>query len=178
MKIMLKNVRLSYANVWEPRAMEEGQTPMYSVALLMGDTKDGRENIAKLEKAIDDTFKGGIPVKFGGTAPKVWHNPLYEGDEDKGEAYAGAMYINAKSKNKPGIVDKQVNPIIDQTEVYSGCYANVSVNLYAFNVAGKKGVGIGLGNIQKLADGESLGGSVRAEAEFEAVDDSDDDLLG
>lgn len=177
MRLMLKNVRLSYANIWEPRAGAHGGEPMYSVALIMDPKiKEGKTNIAKLEKAVEDVLNEAVPSKFSGKRPTKWDSPIHEGDIDRGEAYDGNFYVNAKSKHAPGIVDQNVQPILDQSEVYSGCYANVSISLYAYNTAGKKGVGVGLGNIQKVADGESLGGNVRAEAEFSAIE-SDDDFL-
>ena len=69
-----------------------------------------------------------------------------------------------------------VQPILDRNEVYSGCYARVSISLYPFNTNGNKGIACGLGNIQKIADGEPLGGRTRAEDDFEAYDEEDDFL--
>ena len=178
MRIQLKNVRLSYANVWEPRAMNEGQPPKYSAALLMDpNTKEGKKNLEALDDAITKVYEEAIPTKFEGKRPTNWRYPVYEGDEEKGEAYEGMMYVNAKSNTRPGIVDRRADPILDQSEVYSGCYANVSVTLYAYNNAGNKGVGVGLGNIQKLKDGESLGGNIKAENEFSVIEDDDEDFL-
>ena len=177
MKLVLNNVRLSYANVWEPKVMNDGEAPKYSSALIMDPkTKDGKVNIAKLEKAVNWLMQEAKTTKFGGKIPAKWSNPLHEGDEDK-VGYAGMLYVNAKSSIKPTIVDKGVNPILDQSEVYSGCYANVSISLYAFARQGNNGVGVGLGHIQKIADGESLGGMARAEEVFEVLED-DGDLLG
>ncbi|MDB1768752.1 DUF2815 family protein, partial [Eggerthella lenta] len=68
-----------------------------------------------------------------------------------------------------------VNPIIDRSEVYSGVYARVSINFYAFNSNGNKGIACGLGNIQKIRDGEPLGGRTNAADDF--ATDVDDDFL-
>ena len=76
---------------------------------------------------------------------------------------------------KPGIVDRQLNEIIDSTEVYSGCYARASINFFPYNQAGNKGIACGLNNIQKLEDGEYLGGRSRPEDDFEALDNPEDD---
>ncbi|MCI6276156.1 MAG: DUF2815 family protein, partial [Clostridium sp.] len=84
----------------------------------------------------------------------------------------------ANSKNKPGIVDKDVQPILDQSEVYSGCYARLTLNFYAYAASGNKGIAAGLGNVQKLEDGEPLGGFTRAEDDFEAIESAEDDFLG
>lgn len=94
---------------------------------------------------------------------------------DDDEAYKGHYFINANSTTPPQIVDKYVKPILDRNEVYSGCYARVSLNFYAFNSNGNKGVACGLGNIQKIRDGESLGGRSSATDDFSTV--ADDDFL-
>ena len=60
---------------------------------------------------------------------------------------------------------------MDATEVYSGCYGRLTLNFYAYNANGNKGVAAGLGNVQKLEDGEPLGGFTRAEDDFTAEDD-------
>ena len=105
--------------------------------------------------------------------------PLRDGDTDRpeDEAYGGCMFLNANSKQAPQIVDRQVQPILDQSEVYSGCYGRVSITFYAYNSNGNKGVAAGLGNVQKLRDGEPLGSRANAKDEFDAVDDGEDDFL-
>ena len=104
---------------------------------------------------------------------------MRDGDVDRpdDEAYADSYFINANSRTKPGIVDRNVEPIIDMTEIYSGCYGRVSMVFYAYNVNGNKGIAAGLQNIQKLEDGEPLGGKSRPEDDFGGADD-DEDLLG
>ena len=88
-------------------------------------------------------------------------------------AYKGCYFFNANSRQAPQVVDKQVQPILDQTEVYSGCYGRISVNFYGYNSNGNRGVAAGLGNIQKLKDGEALSSRTNAEDDFEAVEDED-----
>jgi hypothetical protein len=92
------------------------------------------------------------------------------GDECKGH-----YVLNASSKNKPGVVDAALQPIIEPTEFYSGCYGRASLNFFAYNQAGNRGIGCGLNNLQKLADGEPLGGKSRPEDDFS--DEADDDFL-
>ena len=104
--------------------------------------------------------------------------PLRDGDlEREDDAYKGCWFINANSKTAPQVVDRHVQPIIDRSEIYSGVYARVSISLYAFSVNGNKGVACGLGNIQKIRDGEPLGGHTNASNDFDAVDDGDEDFL-
>lgn len=93
------------------------------------------------------------------------------------EAYQNSYFINANSITAPQIVNKHVYPILDRNEVYSGCYARVSINFYVFNTNGNRGIACGLGNIQKIRDGESLGGHASASDDFTAIDDNNDDFL-
>lgn len=91
--------------------------------------------------------------------------------------YANAFFVNANSATAPQIVDARVQPILERGEVYSGVYARVSINFYAFNSSGNKGIACGLGNIQKVRDGEPLGGKTKAEDDFGELTGEADDLL-
>ena len=127
-----------------------------------------------ISRAIDAAIEAGTG-KFGGKTPNkaALKLPLRDGDIEKDdEAYAGAMFLNANSQTPPQIVDEHVAPVLDRAEVYSGCYARVSLSFYAFNTNGNKGIACGLGNIQKLRDGDVLGGGhVSASSDFGASDD-------
>jgi hypothetical protein len=175
-KVVTGKIRMSYANLFTARAIAEGQEPKYSLCVLI--PKSDKETIRKINGAIDAAKKAGASL-WGGKLPSNLKTPLRDGDEERPdqEEYAGHYFLNATSKQKPGIVDRNLNEIIDPSEVYSGCYGRVSLNFYAFNQAGNKGIGCGLQNVQKLADGESLTGRTRAEDDFEAIDD-EDDILG
>ena len=157
-KVVTGKVRFSYAHVFEPKAIEEGQTPKYSVSLII--PKSDKTTIAKIKAAITAALEEGKTKKFGGKLPAVWKNPLRDGDAERpdDENYAGSYFINANSTNKPGLVDENTNAIINKEDFYSGCYGRASVNFYAFNTSGNKGVACGLNNLQKLEDGERLGG--------------------
>lgn len=77
-------------------------------------------------------------------------------------------------------IDKTTGKAIPlgENDVYSGCYARVSLNFYAFNTNGNKGIACGLGNIQKVDDGERLGGGASAEEDFDFEEvDAEDDFL-
>ena len=171
---MTGKVRLSYANVWEPASVNGG-TPKYSVSLII--PKTDTRTIDLINAAIDNAIKQGA-AKFGGKVPNraALKLPLRDGDTERDdEAYKGSYFVNANSTTAPQIVDTSVQPIIDRSEVYSGCYARVSINFYAFNSNGNRGIACGLGNIQKLADGEALGGKTTAAEDF--ASDTDDDFL-
>lgn len=169
-----KETRLSYFHGWEPTSINGGPE-RYSVSVLI--PKDDKETLSAIEKAVDAAIEEGV-AKFGGKKPNkaAIKLPLRDGDtEREDEAYAGHYFINANSKTAPQIVDKSVKPILDRDEVYSGCYARVSLNFYAFNSNGNKGVACGLGNIQKIKDGEPLGGRSSAADDF--TTEADDDFL-
>ena len=176
-KIMMRNVRLSYANIWEPKETLNGDTK-YSVSLIF--SKSDKKLIATVKKAIAAAKANGksILANKKGVIPATLKLPVRDGDEERAEdsAYAGCYFLNATSINAPKIVDKKVNPIIDRSEVYSGCYANVMVNFFAYNKNGSAGISAGLGNIQKVKDGEMLGGGSNPEDDFDVIDDDDDDF--
>ncbi len=176
-KVITGKVRFSYVNVWEPKSVN-GSDPKYSVSLII--PKGDAKTLEKIKKAIDAAKKEGSP-KFGGKAPANLKIPLRDGDSDRpdDEAYADSYFINANSFIKPGIVDKDVQPILNQSEFYSGCFGRASIVFFAYNVNGNKGIAAGLQNLQKLEDGEPLGGVSRPEDDFEAwADEGEDDLLG
>lgn len=168
------NTRLSYFHGWEAVSINGG-AEKFSTAVLI--QKSDKKMIDAIEKAIDAAIEEGI-AKFSGKKPNkaAIKLPLRDGDiERDDEAYKGHYFINANSTTPPQIVDQRVQPILDRSQVYSGCYARVSINFYAFNSNGNKGVAAGLGNIQFVRDGEPLGGQTSASDEFETL--ADDDFL-
>lgn len=172
------NTRWSYANVWDPKAIDGGK-PKYSVSLII--PKDDTATIDKIKAAIQAAYEEG-QSKLKGNGKSVppfaaIKNPLRDGDIEKpdDEAYAGCYFVNANSSTAPGVVDADRQPIIERSEVYSGVYGRASINFYAFNVNGNKGIACGLNNLQKIRDGEPLGGKSSAESDF-ATDDDDDFL--
>ena len=173
-KVVTGVVRLSYANVWEPASIN-GSKPKYSVSLII--PKDDKATVDAINRAVENAIKDGA-AKFGGKIPPrgSLKLPLRDGDAERDdEAYKGSYFVNANSTTAPQIVDRQVQPILDRGEIYSGCYARVSVNFYAFNSNGNRGIACGLGNIQKIRDGEPLGGRTSAADDF--ATDPDDDFL-
>jgi hypothetical protein len=175
-KVVTGTVRLSYANVWEPKSINGG-TEKYSVSLII--PKSDKKTIDAINAAVDAAIEEGI-AKFGGKKPNkaAIKLPLRDGDTERDdEAYADSYFVNANSLTPPQIVDQSVNPIMNRSEIYSGVYARVSINFYAFNSNGNKGVACGLGNIQKVRDGQPLGNRSTAEDDFTALDDADDDFL-
>ncbi|EHQ63932.1 phage-associated protein [Paenibacillus dendritiformis C454] len=190
-KVITGKVRLSYANVWEPQSVDGGD-PKYSVSILI--PKDDKETLRKI-KAATDLLKEQAKAKYNGKLPAKFHTPLRDGDEERpdDEAYAGHYFFNASSKNKPGIAKPigkgsdgktKFQEITDTTEVYSGCYAKVSVNFYLFDTKGNKGIAAGLNNIVKVQDGDFLGGRSSVNDDFGDEDfdiddvDDDEDFLG
>lgn len=172
-----KDTRWSYCNAWEPKSINGG-TPKYSVSLII--PKADTVTVEKIKAAIQAAYdEGQSKLKGNGKsvpALSAIKTPLRDGDLERPDdtAYANSYFVNANSATAPGIVDTNCQPIIDRSEVYSGVYGRASINFYAFNSNGNRGIAAGLNNLQKIRDGESLGGKSRAEDDFA---DDDDDFL-
>lgn len=168
--------RWSYANVWDAKSINGG-TPKYSVSLII--PKSDTKTVEKIKAAIQAAYEEGqSKLKGNGKsvpALSVIKTPLRDGDTERpdDEAYKNCYFINANSATAPGIVDADRNPIMERSEVYSGVYGRASISLYAFNSNGNRGIACGLNNLQKISDGEPLGGKARAEDDFNTEDDDD-----
>lgn len=177
-KVVTGKVRFCYANVFEPTTMNEGDTPKYNVCILI--PKDDTKTIDKIKNAIEAAKQAG-KAKLADKNGKIPSNikiPLRDGDDERSDdpAFENCYFINANSQRKPSIVDKELNPIMDRDEFYSGCYGRASLNFYAFNVQ-SKGVAAGLNNLQKLEDGEMLAGGSSAEDDFGGDNEWSDELM-
>ena len=173
-----KNTRWSYCSVWEPKSINGGN-PKYSVSLLI--PKSDVATIEKIKNAIEAAYHEG-EARLKGNSRSVpplsaIKTPLRDGDKERPDdpAYANSYFMNANSNTAPGIVDADCQPILDRSEVYSGVYGRASVNFYAFNSNGNRGIACSLNNLQKIRDGEHLGGKSSAEEDF-ATEEEDDFL--
>ena len=168
--------RWSYCNVWQAKSISGG-TPKFSVSLII--PKSDTVTINKIKVAIQAAYtEGESKLKGNGkTVPplSVLKTPLRDGDTERPDdpAYADSYFINANSATAPGIVDADRQTIIDHSEVYSGVYGRASINLYAFNSNGNRGIAFGLNNLQKIADGEPLGSKSGAEDDFADIEEDD-----
>ncbi len=174
-----KDTRWSYANVWEPKSINGG-TPKFSVSLII--PKSDTKTIEAIKKAIQAAYKEG-EAKLKGNSRSVppleaIKTPLRDGDLERpnDEAYKNSYFVNANSTTPPGIVDASVQPILTRSEVYSGVYGRASINFYAFNSNGNRGIACGLNNLQKIRDGEPLGSRATAESDFADFAEDDDFL--
>lgn len=164
--VMTPEFRVSFPNVFRPgKALQEGAKPKYSLTMLFPKGAD----LSKLKAAA----KGAAVDKWGADEkkwPKNLRLPFRDQGEKEFEGYEeGAIFINATSSNKPGLVDSQVQDIIEEHEFYPGCYARATVRAFAYDQAGNRGISFGLQNVQKTKDGEPLGGRTRPSDDFEAV---------
>lgn len=176
-KVVTGKVRFCYVNVFEPTAMNEGDTPKYNICILI--PKSDTATIDKIKKAIEAAKEAGKAklADKNGRIPANLKLPLRDGDEERPDdpAFEDRYFINANSMRQPSIVDRSLNPIMSRDEFYSGCYGRASINFYAFNVS-SKGIAAGLNNLQKLEDGEMLAGGSTVEEDFggdNAVQDDD-----
>ena len=168
--------RISFANIFEPKSIN-GSEAKYSVSCLI--PKDDKKTLLAIHKAVEAAKEDGKVRKWGGKIPPNLKLPLLYGDIDlpDDDTYQNHFFLNATSKDAPQVVDRHVQPIMDPMMVYSGCFCNVSVNLYPFNANGNRGVAAGLGNIQFVKDGDRLSGRASADSDFDALED-DEDVLG
>lgn len=179
-KVVTGKVRFCYVNVFEPTAMNEGDTPKYNICVLI--PKSDTATIDKIKKAIEAAKEAGKAklADKNGRIPANLKLPLRDGDEERPDdpAFEDHYFINANSMRQPSIVDRSLNPIMSRDEFYSGCYGRASINFYAFNVS-SKGIAAGLNNLQKLEDGEMLAGGSTAEEDFggENTVQDDDDMM-
>ena len=170
------NTRWSYANVWEPKSINGG-APKYSVSLII--PKSDTKTVSKIQVAIEAAYREG-EAKLKGNGKSVpalsaIKTPLRDGDTERPDDPAYAFFVNANATSAPGIVDADRQPILTRSEVYSGVYGRASITFYAFNSSGNRGIACGLNNLQKIRDGEPLGGKASAESDF--ATDEDDDFL-
>lgn len=179
-KVITGRVRFSYAHVFTPTSIGESEDKKYSVSLII--PKSDKKTIKKIKDAIEVAKEEGKSSKFGGKIPANLKTPLRDGDEDRSddENYANSYFINATAINKPGVVNRDLEPITNEEDFYSGCYGRASITFYAFNANGNRGIAAGLNHVQKTSDGEALGGRVSVDVdfaddpEFDDFDDEDD----
>lgn len=178
-KVITGKARLSYPNIWEPRAFGNDATgpKKYSATLIIPKSDTVAEQ--KIRKAIAAAAELGKSTKFNGKIPGKLEHTFYDGDgpeADGAEELKGCWYLRSNSVSKPGVIDSQKNEIMDKDEVYAGCYVKASVNFYAYNFGGNKGVACGLNNLMKVADGEPFSGRASAEDDF-ADEPVEDDFM-
>ena len=165
-------VRMSYAHLFKPYAAMQGQEEKFSVTVLV--PKTDTATMGRINAAIEAAKQRGVTEKWNGQCPPVVPTPVYDGDgvrpsdgmpfgpECKGH---WVFTASAKADYPPEIVDSMGNPIINQSEIYSGIYALVNVEFFPYMFGGKKGIGCGLGPVKKIRDGEPLGGSAPTAAQ-------------
>lgn len=186
-EIVTGEVRLSYAHLFTPvtpKNASPGAQPKYSVCILID--KSDKKTLQLVRDAIQRAYDAGVPSKFGGRAPKVWHNPLRDGDVERdlerNPEYQGCYFVNASSQKRPGLVDRRGVDIIDPEELKSGDYALADINFYAYSNSGNNGVACGINNVMKRRAGEPLGGAGMSAAtafagEFDGEGDDDEDII-
>lgn len=175
-KVLTGEVRLSYVTLTTPKAQNPGDTPKYSVQLLI--PKADTVTVADIRSAIEAAAQKAVNEKWGGVRPN-FADILHDGDgvkPDAGTPYSeeckGHWVLNATSTQKPGVVDaSNINTELAPQDIYSGMYARVTLNFYGYKNK-KVGVGCGLGNVMKTREGEPLGGGASAASDFEGVGQS------
>ncbi len=174
--VITNKALFNYVHLLEPMVPMNGGDPVYSVCLII--PKSDTETVDAINEAIDNALHENVD-KFGGKIPnkKAIRTPLRDGDIDRegNEQYANCWFINTKSKFKPHVVDRQKNELNSDDDVYSGMYGRASLNFYAYSVSGNRGVACGLGDVQKLEDGERMTRRTGVDA-FDDLDNGDGKL--
>lgn len=168
-------VRLSYAHLFRLYANPQNRNaePKYSVTVLL--PKSDIQSKQRLDAAINAAIQVGVAKKWGNQRPPRIDVCVHDGDGVKdngtpfGDECKGHWVFTASGKDVPKVVDLNLNPILIESDVYSGCYARVSVNFFAYSSLGKNGIGAGLRCVQKLRDGEPLGNTANPENDFGAA---------
>lgn len=172
-KIILKNVRLSYAHIFRPSAIADDAPKKYSVTAIIPKSEEAQLRAVKtaLATAAEARFPGRIkPEK---PWPATLHCPLKDGDTlaDEHPEYANAYILRAASDRRPVVLDRHCAALTEEDGLlYSGCYANLSLAAAAFDVSAKKGVTVYLNGVQFVRDGERLSGHDAAN-DFEDLDE-------
>lgn len=176
--ITIGEVRFSYTNVFQPQPPFNNPAgePKFSTTILV--PKTNQQAKAAIDAAVNAAIEAGVTAKWGGVRPPAPAICVHDGDGPRpsdgqpfGPECKGHWVFTAscKADRPPFVVDAQVQKIINPADVYSGCYGNANVTFYAYNQAGKKGIGCGLNGIQKTRDGDPLVSRVTAEEAFSAV---------
>lgn len=178
-KVRTGKVRLSFVHLLEPFAMDEGDPKKYSCTILI--PKSDKATLRLIKAAREAAIEVG-KQRYGASWAKssLW-NTMKDGDETDLEKYPeneGHYVMSVSNNTRPGVVNTQLDPITDEGDIYSGCYAQVSIDAFPYDAKGNRGISFGLRNVMKAADGQAFGGVSRAEDDFEVVeDDEDDDLI-
>jgi hypothetical protein len=158
-------------HLFTPYASQQGGEAKYSTTILLPKTDVATK--MRIDAALNAAITEGISSKWNGVRPPMLAIPVYDGEGVRpsdgmpfGEECKGHWVFTASTKQAPEIVDLSMQRIFNQTEIYSGIYARVSVRFFPYVSNGKKGIGCGLGPVQKIQDGEPLGGRVSAAAAF------------
>jgi len=170
-KVVTGKVRFSYCNLFEAKEPQGGGDPKYSCTLLI--PKSDTTTLEKIKAAIAEARENFCKKNGASALPVKPNHTMHDGDgvRDSGDPYGpeckGCYVITVSSKQKPVIVDSFRNPVTDPGEVYSGCYGRASINFYGYSRNGKKGISAGLLSIQKLHDGDALGGAMGSADDFD-----------
>lgn len=175
MSLILEHVRVAFVNVIEPVETLSGQLK-YSVQVRI--EKDDTDNVKRAMAAVEQAIAKGKSTKWGGKKPNFRYEPLRDGDKEiesggqSDKTLAGCYFFSASKDPKygrPGVVDENLQPLMDPDKIFSGCYVNIDINPFPYDSNGNKGIGWSLGNIMYVEDGDRLDGQQSAKEAFSSL---------
>lgn len=170
-KVTTPEFRVSFPAIFEAQTNRLSGKEEFSVQMIFDKDADFT--------AMKKLAKKAAQEKWGDKIPTNLRSPFRDGDEyndtaeNQRQELEGKVFVNSRSKQRPGLVDGQLQAIIDQSDFYGGCYARATVSVYAYDQKGNRGVSFGLLNVQKLRDGEPFSGKMKAEDDFKAIEPAD-----
>jgi len=176
-QVLTPEFRVSYPAVFQPKSAAEGQEPKYSISMIFPKAKNADGTWESVMDSAPTEMKAAVAAaivaKWGADRakwPKGLKLPFRDGSEKDQDGYGeGVIFVNASSKNKPGVVDQTVTDIIEPSKFYGGCYARAKINAFAYDKAGNRGVAFGLNNVQLIRDGEPFGGRSDPKSDFDSI---------
>ena len=175
-KVRVGEIRLSYAFLFSKRTNMDGTEGKYSTAVLI--PKSNTQAVQLIKDAIEAAKQAGKD-KFNGKVPTNLKTPLRDGDEEHPDdaAYEGMYFLNCSSSRKPDLKvleNGHLSDALDEDDVYSGAWGAITLNMFAYNNSGNKGIGCGLGNFVKTRDGERMSGGSTGDEDFGDLAEDDE----
>lgn len=181
-KVVLKNVRLSFPDLFNPKSFQDGDEPKYRASFLI--PKEDEKQLAAIEAAVKETAEAKWGKKAESVLKSIRGNAnkfcFRDGEEKDYDGYAGNMALSANNKARPLVIDRDKTPLTAADgKPYAGCYVNATLEVFAYDKPAN-GISCSLKGVQFVKDGDAFGGGAPASPdEFEDLGvDEEESLAG